>query len=237
MEAPDSKDIFSREKDRLEAVKAYQILKALPEAVFQELVQLTATIFEMPVAFLSLVEEKQVWFQICVGLEGIEYISREQTLCPLSIMREGVTIFPDLLLDGRALIDPTLVDILALRFYAGATLVTNAGYQIGVLCVVDYQPRQLAAQDAELLQALAKLALVLMDLHYNAAHSANNNPAFDNELSENIEQSINWMKKLASQILPTTAARLAERKQAIHKEAVSLVQTIKQGLAIMQAGL
>ena len=47
-----------------------------------------------------------------------------------------------------------------LKFYAGVPLKTRNGYNLGTLCVLDFEPRDFSAEDT---QTLEDLAAVVMD--------------------------------------------------------------------------
>ena len=51
-----------------------------------------------------------------------------------------------------------------LRFYAGAPLVTPDGFLLGTLCVLDHRPRELSAKVQDLLSALARQVIRLLEL-------------------------------------------------------------------------
>jgi signal transduction histidine kinase/ActR/RegA family two-component response regulator len=49
------------------------------------------------------------------------------------------------------------------QFYAGAPLITSAGFRIGTLCVLDNVPREMAITQKEALAALARLVVAQLD--------------------------------------------------------------------------
>jgi len=56
----------------------------------------------------------------------------------------------------------------AIRFYAGAPLITNAGVHIGSLCIFDQKPRSFSDKQKEMLAILARQAMRLMELEISA---------------------------------------------------------------------
>src|SRR5690606_24288678 len=76
----------------------------------------------------------------------------------------GLFVVPDTLDDPRFASNPLVAGKPWLRFYAGALLETRDGYPLGTLCVLDYQPRNLAKEQAEMLHALARQVMLLVEL-------------------------------------------------------------------------
>jgi GAF domain-containing protein len=50
------------------------------------------------------------------------------------------------------------------RFYAGATLLTDEGHAIGTLCLIDLQPRELTAEQKAKLITLADRVMARLKL-------------------------------------------------------------------------
>ena len=80
MSLPDSL-VPPNESQRLEALAPYLVLGNAPDAVFDELVRLTAKLFNVPIALVSLVEEGSVWFKANFGLAGAERVARNESMC------------------------------------------------------------------------------------------------------------------------------------------------------------
>ena len=54
-----------------------------------------------------------------------------------------------------------------IRFYAGAPLITEEGYALGTLCVIDRTPREFGPDQREALKALSRLALAQLEFRRN----------------------------------------------------------------------
>ncbi|RZL10650.1 MAG: GAF domain-containing protein, partial [Hymenobacter sp.] len=73
------------EPARLLAIEKYGLAAAFQEPFFQELTNLTACIFNLPVAFLSLVDHARVDFPATHGVPDLRTLPREAALCSLAV--------------------------------------------------------------------------------------------------------------------------------------------------------
>jgi GAF domain-containing protein len=218
------------EDQRLAALQAYQIAGDAP--FFDEFVRLTAKLFQVPIALVSLVEADTVWFRGNSGLEEApERVPRGATLCSVAVLSDEITMFTDLADKPCALIDPIAVAALGLRFYAGSQLTTPAGEAVGSLCVIDRQPRFLEPEEAELLSELADVASRLLDLQVALADTTTAAPALWADIHTAIAGSIGRLDTLArlrkwkeAADTPTALNYQAARRQ----EASSVAKTLQQ---------
>ena len=147
-----------REKERLEALKAYQLLDTLPEKVFDDLALLASLICEAPSALINLIDLERYWPKAQYQLE-IPQGSRESAFCSHTILEKDMLEIPDLRLDDRFKDSPFVVPVDGVRFYAGAVLSSPEGLPLGTICVLDHQPRALTEKQRQSLMALARLVV------------------------------------------------------------------------------
>ena len=70
--------------------------------------------------------------------------------------------------DPHTLADPESAAALGLRFHAGVPLTTSDGTQVGALCVVGHEPRDVAETDLAVLRDLAALAVDAVETRRDA---------------------------------------------------------------------
>ncbi|MBC6609779.1 GAF domain-containing protein [Hymenobacter sp. BT507] len=186
------------EAHRLQALRPYQLVTSLSEPLFDELVRLSAALFSVPIAIIALVEESTVQFRLNVGLPaGTQQEQRAESLCSIAITQEHTTVFENLQTNPCTLAQPGFVQQLNLQFYAGHPLITPTGYPIGVLCVIDHQPRPFAAEEQQLLSRLADLTMRMLDLRVQALAEPLLSSLWD-QLYNQIEDSVTRIGTLAS---------------------------------------
>lgn len=151
------------ESDRLALLQRYRILDTPPEPAFDDLVQLAARNCEVPIALITLVDDRRQWFKAELGL-GVRETPLDASICAKVILTPGVTVIPDLTQDRRFDCNPLVSGDPHLRFYAGATLRAPEGLPLGTLCVLDVRPRDLSQDQVMTLQALARQAMSQIEL-------------------------------------------------------------------------
>ncbi|MBW4541614.1 MAG: GAF domain-containing protein [Myxacorys chilensis ATA2-1-KO14] len=145
---------------RLKALRRYQILDTLPEAAFDRITALAARLFDMPIALVSLIDESRAWFKSCYGFD-LREVQRDATICSFAVLSNDVLVIPDTRQDDRLTCNPFVLNEPGLRFYAGAPLLTQDGYILGTLCLLDTKPRPALTTDQQ--ATLVDLAAMVVD--------------------------------------------------------------------------
>lgn len=152
------------EEARLLALHRLDVLDTPREQNFDDIAQLAMSICNVPIAVVSLVDRDRQWFKSCLGLDATE-TSRDVAFCAHAILTPE-----DLLIVENATLDPRFSDNAlvtgepAIRFYAGAPLVTKNGEALGTLCVIDSRPRQMNDLQKNTLRLLANQVMQLLQL-------------------------------------------------------------------------
>ena len=144
------------EQQRLAALHDLAILDTEPEERFDRITRLAAAIFDVPVVLITFIDRDRQWFKSTQGVETRE-TPRDRAFCAHTILKDGVTVIPDALLDDRFADSPFVVGEARIRFYAGHPLTANDGSHLGTLCLIDTQPRQLDDGKVDLLRDLTAL--------------------------------------------------------------------------------
>ncbi len=145
------------ETRRLESLRALQLLDTPPEAAFDRIVRLLAMSLDVPIAFLSLIDEERQWFKARVGLE-LEETARKDSFCRYTIQEPEALIVEDACADARFVDNPLVLGSPQIRFYAGVPFHAPDGAPVGSLCAVDVAPRRLSPDELRLMQDLRDLA-------------------------------------------------------------------------------
>lgn len=141
--------------ERLAVLSATNLLDSQAEERFDRLTRLASSALGTEVALISLVDKDRQWFKSAEGTEFCE-TPREFAFCDHAIRQEGVMVVPDAQKDSRFEDNPLVTDGMGIRFYAGAPLITQSGYALGTLCVIDSQPRHdFTTEDQQLLSDIA----------------------------------------------------------------------------------
>lgn len=140
---------------RLAALHELNILDTPPEERFDRMTRIAAATFDVPIAFVSLIDSERQWFKSACGL-SIEGTPRSLSFCSHAILQDEPLVVRDALEDERFADNPLVTDEPGIRFYAGHPLTTIDGYNIGTLCLADRVPRDLSDEELRLLGDMAR---------------------------------------------------------------------------------
>ena len=158
------------EIERLESLKTYAVLDTPGEPDFDRLTQLAAELFDAPIALISLLDGDRQWFKSRLGLDASE-TPRAWAFCDHAIRLgpDANLVVSDASSDSRFASNPLVTGEPNIRFYAGATLTTPSGANLGTLCVIDTTPRaEPSSRQLERLTTLARLVVGELELRRSA---------------------------------------------------------------------
>ena len=144
----------------------YAVLDTLPEAGFDEITELAAQICGCPAALVSFVDASRQWIKAKYGPLPAELSEcpREISICTATICNNDILYVSDLIKDQRFNTSPLVTGDMHIRFYCGVPLITQDGYALGTLCVIDFQPREITFEQQEALRRLARQTMVHLEL-------------------------------------------------------------------------
>ncbi len=151
------------EQDRIKELKRYEILDSPKDGAFDDVCAIASKCFDVPISIVSLVDEDRIWFKAATGLDGVDEIDRGPGLCASAIMKEGVYVARDLKLDPNSLANPLVAKENGFRFYAAAPLKSAKGYNLGTMCIIDFQPREFSDEQQALLERLGRQVMSHME--------------------------------------------------------------------------
>lgn len=152
---PSPKDDWS-DSERVDALRALDVLDTPPEERFDRLTRLARRAFDVPIALVSLVDAHRQWFKSHDGLDVSE-TPREWSFCSYAIQEPRTMIVRDASEDARFKDNPLVVEDPAIRFYAGQPITAPNGAPIGTVCIIDREPRDLDAEEQALLVDIAHM--------------------------------------------------------------------------------
>ncbi|KAL7572950.1 hypothetical protein ACA910_007456 [Epithemia clementina (nom. ined.)] len=157
---------MEEEFQRLQVLQSYFVLDVPGELEFDRITKHAAKVLKTPMATISLIDLGRVWLMSPVGF-GAGEVPRKLSFCSHTILNKyKQLIVPDATKDVRFQNNPFVTDPngLAMRFYAGAALVSPEGYKLGTICLISQEPRPqgLTLDEQEILQDLAAMVVSAM---------------------------------------------------------------------------
>lgn len=155
-------EIPTNEPQRLASVRSYNLLDTLPEKDFDSITSLTASICDVPISLVTLMDADRNFMKSHHGISFNES-PRDISFCGHAILDESkIFIVKDARKDIRFKDNPLVTDMQAI-FYAGVRLINDEGYPLGTLCIFDNKPRELSTLQKKALIALAYQVVNLFD--------------------------------------------------------------------------
>jgi PAS domain S-box-containing protein len=191
-----------QEAARQNRLDQFEILDTTAEKEFQDLVELAAHICQTPISLVSLVDRDRQWFKARHGIDAQE-TPRCLAFCAHVVGDREMLVVPDATQDERFADNPLVTGGPQVRFYAGAPLRTNDGYDLGTLCVIDSKPRDLSEEQLRMLNLLADQAVRQMELRLlNRRQKANVETLMESEekfrqLADHIDGAF-WLHDVAT---------------------------------------
>ena len=160
-----SAPIPANEPERLTALRALDIMDSPPEIAYDEIAELAAQICGCPIGYISFIDDDRRWLKAKYGLPSeVTNAPRGATVCSTTICGAEMFVVPDMTQDSRFDRIAVVVGEPHCRFYCGVPLITDEGFAVGTLCVLDFEPRRLTFEQTEALRRLSRQVLTLLEL-------------------------------------------------------------------------
>lgn len=206
-------DIPHNEHERLQALKQYSILDTVPEEEYDRITKLASFICNAPISLVSLIDDKRQWFKSHYGLDA-EFTNKDIAFCAHAINeKDSAFIIPDSRKDDRFHDNPLVIGNPYVIFYAGVPLVTNDGYPLGTLCVIDHEPRKLSLEQIEALKTLADQIMSLLELR-----KVNSRLNVLNKELENRNDALKQFSRTAAHDIKSPLYNIQSLADALHQQ-------------------
>jgi GAF domain-containing protein len=184
----------ANEEKRIEELKRYNILDTPPDGSFDRITRLAATLFDVPVAIISLVDTDRIWFKSAYGL-NVHQINRDPGLCASAILSDDLYVVDNAATDPRTLANPLVAGEFGLRFYAAAPLQTEGQCNLGTLCIIDKTPRSLTEKEQKILKELSEIVMDEMELRLVLRNTVVNVKKLTLDVSDHLDDTIKEVEK------------------------------------------
>jgi hypothetical protein len=154
--------MYHSETKRLHVVEKFRKANFENNKEINNLMVLAIDSCNAAIVLITVMNENTQFIKCKIGV-NVKEMSRKDTFC--RYMRpDKVMVVPNALADNRFADNPAVTGALAIRFYAGAPLITSSGVQIGSLCIADQKPKSLDQTQIEMLAIIARQVMYVMEL-------------------------------------------------------------------------
>ena len=165
--------------DRLQALRDTELLDTAAEETFDRSTRLAAQILNVPVAMVSLVDDKRQFFKSCTGEIPEPWASQRGTpvshaFCKYVVMNDSNLVVNDAREDQDLKHHPG-VKSLGIIAYLGIPLKLSSGHTIGSFCTIDSQPREWTQEQIKTMEDLAASVIAEIELRVMVRELQKNN--------------------------------------------------------------
>ena len=151
------------ELGRVATLRRFAILDTPPEPAFDQVVNLVRTALGVPMAAVTLIDERRQTFKAAEGIAPDD-TELDEAICTQTIKGRRPLIVPDAENDDRFADLPNVMGQPFIRSYLGVPLVSADGYNLGTLCAMDNRPRNFSDAHVALMEKFAGLVMDQIEL-------------------------------------------------------------------------
>lgn len=144
---------------RLEKLYEYRILDTHSEDTFDKIALMAAQIFDAQSAFIVFVDKERVFIKSNLSALPLSEVPRNESLSSVAILRDEPTVINDTTKEDFLINNPIIALEGGIRFFAGVPLKTPEGYNVGVICVCDSEPRDASKKQLDMLGSLSRIVI------------------------------------------------------------------------------
>lgn len=150
-----------RDPARLAELRNLLILDTPRQTQYDDLTRRLASVLDVPITMVNLLDAERDWFKAAVGLPQRES-PMATSFCEVFLQTDvPYLVVEDTASDPRFSNHPLVAGEPGFRFYAAARL-TVRDQTVGTLCAYDFRPREVTVSQILELQTLARSALELI---------------------------------------------------------------------------
>lgn len=231
------------EPQRLLELHQLRLMHSGSEPLFESFAQLAASIMGTPMGMVTLMDLDRQWFKARYNVPVAE-TPRSIALCNHTLMGDEPVVVPDLTKDDRYNWNPLVTGEYALRFYAGAPLITASGNRLGTLCVVDQTSRDPSDSQVRSMKILAGIVSSALTLQREAAFAQSARMKAEGEftgfsrlvsgLGDKLRQPVRQMTELLDLILNEPSERMTGEQV---RDMMALVRQQLRRLSRLASGI
>jgi adenylate cyclase len=226
----------ANEPGRIATLRAFDILDTPPDLAYDEIGELAAQICKCPVGYISFIDEDRLWFKAKYGLPP-DFVGcpREIAFCATTICGAELVTVPDLRKDVRFNANPFVTGDPHVTFYCSMPLITQEGYAVGTLCVMDFEPRRLEFEQAEAMRRLSHQVVSQLELRRRLIENLQMIKELDQARTEAAAEKARTDELLAKILPPTVADELKRngKVEAKYHPAATILFTDFKGFTLL----
>lgn len=219
-----------QDSERLAALAGTGLPDSQPEESFDRLTRMVTRLLGVPVALVSLVDDRRQFFKSLQGLNGWAGEQRQTPLthsfCQHVVIDKAPLIVSNAEQDARVC-DNLAIPDLGVKAYLGVPLILPSGHAIGSLCAIDSTSREWSDDDVKALSDVADIVMSEIGLRREIGmrrEAENNQDLLIAELHHRVKNTLATVQALI-QLSLTSSPTMAKFRDTIGVRIASLANT------------
>ena len=222
------------EMDRILTLSEFDLDYSNLQNNFKDLTRLAAKVAGTEISLVNLIDSFTQWTVSEYGLP-LQQMPREDSVCQYTIVTKDHFEVKDLAEDSRFQHKFYVAGEPKLRYYFGVPLVTDDGYNLGALCVLDKVGKEISPEKVELLKIIAAeivdrfLAIkMIQDLQQKVKEAKDSQRKVDHDIIGPLSGIISLSEIINNMGDNTNVAEIQELVALIHKGGNSLLELAEE---------